>query len=196
MYEVIGSPTSRAIRVLWMLEELGQPYKLHPEQPQTELVKSHNPSGKIPILIEGAEKITDSTAILTYLADKHGALTAPKGTVARAHQDSLTQQILDEVEAGLWTASRHNFILPEARRVPAIKETLIWEYNRGINNVMARRKGAYLMGEEITIPDIILTHCATWAKFEGFSTDNAELVPYIKHTRARAAFQRLLPKKG
>ncbi|MBO9472866.1 glutathione S-transferase family protein [Shimia sp. R10_1] len=196
MYDVIGSPTSRAIRVLWMLEELGQPYRLQPEQPQSEIVRQHNPTGKVPILIEGDHKITDSTAILTYLADKHGALTAPTGTIARAQQDSVTQQILDEVEAALWTASRHSFILPKERRVPGIKDTLNWEYNRGIHNVMARRKGPYLMGDDFTIPDIVLTHCATWAKFAGFDTENTDLVPYIKHTRAREAFRRLVPKKG
>ena len=33
MYEVIGSPTTRAFRVLWALEELGQPYTLVKEGP-------------------------------------------------------------------------------------------------------------------------------------------------------------------
>ncbi|MFY0659175.1 MAG: glutathione S-transferase family protein [Shimia sp.] len=195
MYEVIGSPTSRAFRVVWMLEELGQPYTLSPEKPHSEVVSALNPSGKIPILKDGDAAIIDSTAILTYLADKHGALTYPAGTIERAHQDSFTQQILDEVEAGLWTASRHNFILPEERKVPAVKETLMWEYSRGLKNVLRRRQGTYLMGEEMTVPDIILTHCATWAKFEGFPTDNEDLLGYIKVTRGREAFQRLLPKK-
>lgn len=195
MYDVIGSPTSRAFRVMWMLEELGQPYTLSPEKPHSERVSGLNQSGKIPILIDGDAHITDSTAILTYLTDKHGAFTHPAGTLARAHQDSFTQQILDEVEAGLWTASRHNFILPEDRKVPAIMDTLMWEYSRGLKNVLRRRKGTYLMGEDLTVPDIILTQCATWAKFEGFPTDNEELLAYIKVTRSRPAFQKLLPKK-
>ncbi len=195
MYEVIGSPSSRAIRVLWMLEELNQPYKLSPEKPHSERVTALNPSGKIPILIDGDAQITDSTAILTYLADKHGALSFAAGTPARAQQDSFTQQILDEVEAGLWTASRHSFILPEARRVPQIRDTLMWEYSRGLKNVLARRQGTFLMGDTMTVPDILLTHCATWAKFEGFPTDNADLLAFIKVTRARPAFQKLMAKK-
>ena len=195
MYEVIGSPTSRAFRVLWMLEELGQPYMLAPEKPHSERVTALNPSGKVPILKEGDTHITDSTAILTYLADKHQMLTYPASTLQRAQQDSFTQQILDEVEAGLWTASRHNFILQEERKVPAVKDTLMWEYSRGLKNVLQRRQGTYLMGEEMAVPDIILTHCATWAKFEGFPTNNEELLGYIKVTRGREAFQRLLPKK-
>ncbi|GAA6181718.1 MULTISPECIES: glutathione S-transferase family protein [unclassified Shimia] len=194
MYEVVGSPTSRAFRVMWLLEELGQPYMLSPEKPHSERVTALNPSGKIPVLIDGAAQITDSVAIMTYLADKHGALTYPAGTVERAHQDSFTQQVLDEVEAGLWTASRHNFVLPKDRRVPEIKDTLMWEYTRGISNVLKRKKGTYLMGDMMTVPDILLTQCATWAKFEEFPTDNEDLLNYIKITRGRPAFRKLIDK--
>ena len=89
MYEVIGNTQSRAFRVLWMLEELGQSYEHSPEKPHSEMVSSLNPSGKIPILKDDGEVLTDSTAIITYLADKHKALTHPCGTVARARQDGL-----------------------------------------------------------------------------------------------------------
>ncbi|CUH51065.1 glutathione S-transferase family protein [Shimia marina] len=196
MYEIIGNPATRAFRVLWALEELGQPYKLHADMPQSEKARALNPTGKVPILLEGEQTITDSVAIMTYLADKHGALSFAPGTLERAEQDSFTQQILDEVEAPLWSANRHTFVLPQELRVPALKDTLIWEYNRGIHNVMSRRKGPYLMGERFTLPDILLTHCAAWARFISFDSDNTELVPYIKITRARDAFQRLAPKKG
>lgn len=194
MYDVIGSSTSRAFRVMWLLEELGQPYTYIPEQPQSEMVRGLNPSGKIPILRDGDTTITDSTAILTYLADKHGALTYPAGTPERARQDSFTQTLLDEIETQLWVASRHSFILPKEKRVPEVKPTLMWEYERNMELMMARCKGPYLMGEMFTIPDIILTHCATWAKAAGFPTDNADLLAYIKTTRTRPGFQSLMAK--
>lgn len=194
MYDVIGSSTSRAFRVMWLLEELGQPYNYIPEAPQSEMVRGLNPSGKIPILRDSDATITDSTAILTYLADKHGALTYPAGTAERAQQDSFTQTLLDEIETQLWVASRHSFILPKDKRVPEVKPTLMWEYERNMKLMMARCKGPYLMGEMFTIPDIILTHCATWAKAAGFPTDNEDLLAYIKTTRARPGFQSLMAK--
>ena len=194
MYDVIGSSTSRAFRVMWLLEELGQPYTYIPELPQSDAVRALNPSGKIPILRDGDTVITDSTAILTYLADKHGALTFPAGSPERAQQDSVTQTFLDEIESQLWVASRHSFILPKEKRVPEIKPTLMWEYERNMALMMNRCKGPYLMGEMFTIPDIILTHCATWAKAAGFPTDNADLLAYIKTTRARPAFGALVEK--
>ena len=60
------------MRVLWALEELGLEYIHHSAAPRSEQVRALNPLGKIPILVDGDAVLTDSTAILTYLADKHG----------------------------------------------------------------------------------------------------------------------------
>ncbi|MEP2530285.1 glutathione S-transferase family protein [Shimia sp.] len=195
MYDVIGGLSSRSFRVMWMLEELGQPYESLPEKPRSEKVLSLNPTGKVPVLLDDGVAITDSTAILTYLADKHGALTFPAGTIERAHQDSITHQVLDEIDAVLWTAARHSFVLPEDKRVPEVKSSLIWEYSRNLDFVLARRKGPYLMGEMMTIPDIILTHCGGWALSAKFPTDNDDFKDYLKIVRARPAFRKLREKR-
>ena len=78
MYTVIGTPMTRTFRVLWTLEELGQSYELNPARPQSEEVLALNASGKVPVFQDTGETLTDSTAIITYLADKHGQLTAPR----------------------------------------------------------------------------------------------------------------------
>ncbi len=191
MYEVLGSPTSRAFRVIWLLEELGQPYKVNKAAPQSEDVLALNPSGKIPVLKDGDEIVTDSTAIMTYLADKHGALTFPAGTIERAHQDALTNCILDEIDSVLWIATRHNFTLPEEQRVPEIRHPAKWEFGRNVDRLMKRCRGPFLMGETFTIPDIILCHCGTWAKSAKFPSDNEDLKAYLKRCRARDAYQKL-----
>ncbi|SHJ97340.1 glutathione S-transferase [Shimia gijangensis] len=191
MYELLGSPTSRAFRVMWMLEELGQPYTMTKAAPQSEEVRVLNPSGKVPVFKDGEDVITDSSAIITYLADKHGALTAPAGTVARGQQDAMTQCILDEIDAVLWTAARHGFILPEDKRVPEVKTSLKWEYERNLDRIMKQAKGPYLMGDEFTVPDIILAHCGAWAKSAKFPSDNEDFKIYLKACRSRDAFQKL-----
>ena len=163
MYTVIGTPMSRSFRVLWTLEELGQPYELNPAPPQSPEILQVSALGKVPALIKGDEVITDSTAIITYLADKHGGLTAKAGTLARAHQDAMTQRFLDELDAVLWTAARHSFALPKDQRVPEVKPSLKWEFNRNLDRIEGQIKGPYVMGEEFTIADIVLTHCLNWA---------------------------------
>ncbi len=116
MYKVIGHPQSRTMRVLWLLEELGLAYEVVPSKPHQETIYAVNPSGKIPALIVDGETIYDSTAICTYLADKHSGLSFPTGTLERARQDSFTNFALDEMDSILWMSAKHTFVLPEDRR--------------------------------------------------------------------------------
>jgi len=191
MYKVYGSVVSRAFRVLWALEEMGVAYEHHDAKPQSEAARALNPSGKVPILVDGDAVLTDSTAILTYLADKHGQLTYPAGTVDRAHQDALTHTILDEFDAVLWTAARHSFILPEDRRVPQVSDSLKWEFARNLDRLADRFVGPFLQGDQMTIADIICVHCLNWAFGAKFPVENERLIAYSKQMRARDAFKRV-----
>ncbi|QFU09933.1 glutathionine S-transferase [Rhodobacteraceae bacterium THAF1] len=190
MLTLYGTSKTRALRPLWLLEELGLDYTHEPTPPRHDALKTLSNLGKVPVLDADGTAITDSTAILTYLADREGRFTAPAGTLARAEQDALTFMVLDDLEGQLWTAAKHSFILPEERRVPAVKETARWEFSRYVDKLMERRKGPWLMGDEMTIPDIIAVHCGGWAKSAKFETDNEDYVAYIKQGRAREAFKR------
>ncbi|NCT13302.1 MAG: glutathione S-transferase family protein [Rhodobacterales bacterium] len=191
MYQVIGTMKTRAALVVWALEEMGLPYELQVEQPQSDRVRALNPSGKVPVLLEGDEILTDSTAILTYLADKHAMLTFPAGTLDRARQDGLIHTLLDEFDALLWTAARHSFILPPDLRVPAIKDSLRWEFARNAARLAPRIKGPYLMGETFTIADIVAEHCLSWARAIRFAHEVPALDSYLAHVQTRPAFQRV-----
>lgn len=191
MYKVIGAVKSRAMRVIWMLEELGLPFEHVPAAPRSDEARAANPSGKVPVLLVDGVAISDSTAIIQFLADKHGALTYPAGSMERARQDSLTQMILDEFDAVLWTAARHSFVLPPEMRLPQIKDSLKWELARSQSALVARLgDGPYVMGDMFTVPDIILTHCLGWAGGAGFPIVEERLVAYNDQMRARPAFLR------
>ncbi|MEQ8290773.1 MAG: glutathione S-transferase family protein [Roseovarius sp.] len=192
MYKVIGSRASRGLRVLWMLEELGQPYEHVPAKPRSDEALAANPSGKIPALQVDGETITDSVAIMTYLADRHGVLTYGAGTLERARQDALTLMILDEVEALVWMAARHSFVLPEAQRMPEVKKSLKWEYEQVLPRLEAALTGPFLTGEMMTIPDMLLAHCLSWAERAGFAEAPAKLADLRARMEARDAFQRVL----
>lgn len=189
MYKVIGSIKTRAMRVLWAMHEIGLEYEHIKASAQSEEAKLVNPSGKVPSLNVDGTIINDSTAIITYLADKHGQLTYPAGTIERARQDSLTQFILDELDAVLWTAARHTFVLPEDKRVKGIKETLRWEFSKSLKILDDRMiEGPNLMGEKFTIPDIILTHIGGWARVAKFDLPDGRLRDYFRHQIKRPAY--------
>ncbi|MCH2165233.1 MAG: glutathione S-transferase family protein [Marinovum sp.] len=189
MYKIYGSVTSRAFRILWALEEVGAKYQFILAKPRSEAVTSIYPAGKVPVMEMDGQIITDSTAMMTYIADKHGALTYPAGTIERAQQDAVMHAILDEIDAVLWTAARYSFILPEEERMPAIKDPLKREYERSIGRLADRFQGPFLMGEMMTVPDILLTHCCNWAVSAKFPKPPEQLVPYLSAMRDRPAFK-------
>ena len=75
MIELWHCPDARSFRVLWALEELGLPYELHlmpfpPRVRQPEYLEV-NPLGTIPAMRDGATFMTESAAIVQYLATRH-----------------------------------------------------------------------------------------------------------------------------
>lgn len=191
MYQVFGTAKSRTFRVLWMLEELGQPYEHVSENPHSEGVTRVNPAGKVPVLVVEGTPVVDSTAIVTYLADRHGLLTHPAGTLERARQDSITQLVLDEFDSVLWMAARHSFILPQELRMAGIKNTLRWEFERSQKTLVRRMaEDGFLMGDQLTVPDLLLTHCLDWALLARFPIIEHRLSTYLDRMRLRPAYQR------
>lgn len=164
MYTLIGHPTTRAFRVLWMLEEIGAEYDIVPARPRTKDARKHNPTGKVPALLVDGDVIIDSVAICQFLADKHGLLTFPAGSISRAKQDSWTQFAMDDVELPLWVNAKHDFILPEELRSETAQKAAKYEFDRALK-AMADRLGQsqYVMGNEFTVPDLLLGHCGMWA---------------------------------
>lgn len=187
MYTLIGHKNTRAFRVLWMLHELGLPHTHDPVQARSDAARAVNASGKVPVLIVNDVALTDSTAIMTFLADRHGALTFPAGSIERARQDGFTQLILDEFDALLWTAARHSFILPPEMRLPAIKDSLRVEFSANAERLAARLDGPFLMGDLMTVPDIILGECLRWSVGARFNPLPDMLSAYWDRLRARPA---------
>ena len=191
MYQVIGTRASRTFRVLWMLEELGEPYKHNAVSPRSNDVLAVNPSGKLPTLLDGDNIITESAAIVAYLADKHGSITYAAGTLERAHQDAFTYQIQCDIDGLLWTAARHSFVLPEDKRVPDVIESVLWEYPRNLRLISNALRGPFLMGDMMTVPDILLAHCLRWAELAGFPEPDDNLAAYMTRMESRPAFMKV-----
>ena len=77
MVTVYSAPNTRAIRVIWVLEEIGakaeiksMPYPPRQHAPDYFAV---NPTGMVPLLIDGEVRLSESMAICDYLATKHGS---------------------------------------------------------------------------------------------------------------------------
>ena len=194
MLTLIGTNRSRSVRVRWMLEELGLPYDHRPDPPHSDEVLRLSPAaGRIPILIDGDHVLTDSTAIMTWLADREGRLTHPPGTYQRARQDAATMFVMTELDAILWTQAKHTFVLPEKLRVPAIFGTLEKEWTRTSGQLAGMLgDGPWLAGDAFTLADIAAAHCAMWAVNVCKWPLDPALADHHARATARPAFARAM----
>ncbi len=194
MYKLIGTPKTRAIRVLWMLEELGVEYEMDPVGPRSKEALAVNPSGKVPALQVGDDVIIDSVAICQFLADKHGRFTYPAGSIKRAQQDSWTQFALDDVDSVLWFKAKNTFVLPEELRSETAQDACKYEFDRAMGFLETRLgSSTYVMGDEFTVPDLVLGHCAGWAvNGAGWEIPDGPVADYVERVRSRPACVRAL----
>ena len=194
MYRLYGQVKTRTLRPLWLLEELGVDFDFVPTVPRSPEAYAVSPLGKIPVLETPEGTVIDSVAIMTWLADRHHAFTHEAGSFRRAQQDALTNTINETLDAVLWAYAKHSFVLPEAQRVPEVKESLRWQFAQNAG-VMAELLGdrVFLMGEEPVVPDILLAHCCGWAASLGLDLPDG-LRRHMTAMRARPAFRRALAR--
>ena len=127
MIELYGNPRSRAMRCMWMLEEMGAPYRLiekstRAEDLQTAEYLRLNPNARIPTLVDGDLVLWESMAINLYLAQKYeGPMHCTKPEVLGLAAQWSFWAIL-EMEALLLELLQHRALLPEFVRDPSYAE--------------------------------------------------------------------------
>lgn len=197
-----GVGTSRTLRALWMLHELELPYEhkritsrsgetLTPEY--TRL----NPSQKIPALQEGSFVLTESAAIVNYLAATHGAaknLCPPADAKARARYDQWCFFAMMELDANtLYVIRKHEDLHAIYGEAPHALQAARDGFARQARAAAARLVdgGPYVLGEHFSGADILLTTCLVNGIRRNVELP-AALHDYLARTTARAAYQRAL----
>ncbi len=192
MYTVLGSTKNRTLRVIWTLEELGVAYNQVVGDPGSTEAKAINPTGKVPALIVEGETLPDSVAIMTFLSDRHNALTFPAGSIERLRMDGHIHFLLEEFDSLLWIAAKNSFINPVEQRASEVKPVLKWEFKRSLMRLEERLQGEFLMGDTFTIADILAAHCLNWAFTAKFPHTSEALKAYTERCHGRNAYKRAL----
>jgi glutathione S-transferase len=123
--KLYGFAPTRTIRALWMLRELDLDF----EYVQVDLTKGDhrrpeflavNPAGKVPVLVDDDLVLSESVAIVLYLAEKYpqkGFL--PADLRARAEVNHWLLFTATELEQPLWRIARHTHQYPIEKRLAA-----------------------------------------------------------------------------
>lgn len=159
MIKLYGVPRSRALRSLWMLEELGLPYENvkigTTGDTRTPEFLRINPNGHVPVLQEDGLILWESLAINLYLARKYDKGLWPKTVEdeGRAFQWSLWA--MTELEEPIITALRNRVLLPEGQRDAQKANDAAQRFVgplRVLDGALAGK--TYLLGDAFTVADL------------------------------------------
>jgi glutathione S-transferase len=199
-----GVGTSRTLRALWILAELDLPYEhrritSRSGETLTSAYTQLNPSQKIPTLQEGGFLLSESAAIVNYLATVHGAaknLSPPTEPRLRARYDQWCFFCMMELDANTLYVIRKHEDLPRLygeapNALQAARDGFARQANAAAQRL--RHGGPYVLGDNFSGADILFTTCLTGAIRRNIALPDA-LHAYLKRTTARAAYQMALQR--
>jgi len=195
MIEIYGKAATRARRVLWVAEECGLEYTLHPITPNTEEARDPaflaiNPNGRVPALRDGELVIFESGAIALHLARQApGAGLIPADAADQARHEQWLFWIAAELEQPLWFIAKHKSRLPEELRRPDVEAACMHEFHGHLAVLAGALEGRdHLVGDGFTVADVFAAHTLMWARSWGIELP-ATLERYMKLHRGRPAFE-------
>ena len=187
---------SRSSIVLWMLEEVGEPYELHlmslkkGDNRAADYLKV-NPMGKVPALRHGDVLITEAAAICAHLADAFpGAkLNVPVGDPRRGPYLKWLFFGPACLEAAIIDRS-----FPRAGEAP--RQALGYGDHETVMNVLSEavRRGPYLLGEQFTAADVVIGSGIRWGMMFKGVPERPEFVAYASRVAERPAAKRATKK--
>ena len=190
----------RGFRVVWLLEEMGLPYRLRDVDLLAGVEKDAeflgiNPAGFIPAIRDGDVIMVESIAIMEYLVGRYGPTPLAPGAQDAAFP--AYQQFLHLGEAGLAASI---YFVSGARNIAPESERDNWSARQAMSVFTSRMtlvtrqlaQAPYMAGAIFTAADISVGYALEMArKNAGVELGDAEQA-YMARLRERGGYQRAL----
>ena len=190
----------RGFRVVWLLEEVGLPYRLRSvdllgDVSQDTEFMAVNPAGYIPALVDGDATLVESIAIMEYLIARYAP--TPLAPFASDRNFPAYQQFLHLGEAGLmmpmYLARLSHVLAPENERNDWTARNAVEIFQSRL--MLVTRQLActpYLAGDSFTAADISVGFALIWVKrCKMFDFGELELA-YMERLKAREGYKRAM----
>jgi glutathione S-transferase len=185
--KLYGFGPTRSLRALWSLRELGAEFEfevvnlLAGEHQRPEFLRL-NPAGKLPVLVDGDLVITESAAIVLYLAEKYPqSKLLPADLKTRAQVYRWVMFAMTELEQPLWRITRHTALLPQDERLPQDVALAREDFTR-MATVFERHMAGrtFIVGDAPTAADCVTAYLMDWANEQGLLEGKPNLQAYLK----------------
>ena len=190
---------SRSQRILWMLEELGADYEVvrYERDPATMLappaLRAIHPLGKSPVIDDGGVVVSESGAIVEYLAEQYDNLRPPGSAERRrasywvhfAEGSAMTPLLLKLYLGRLGAAAA-----PLLPRIDGQLAALLAYVEAELAD------GPYLAGGDLSTADIMMSYPLEAAATRAGLDDFPGLAAYLARIHARPAYAAALERGG
>lgn len=195
-----GAGTARPMRALWMLEEFGLDYDHRPIGPRTgETLEpgylALNPKHKVPTFVHGDFVLTESGAILVYIAENFAApegIYIPSDPQSRARMMEWAIFTLMEIDAlGVYVMRRHGDLADLYGDAPNVVQAAREYIADGLKGAMEMwpQGQDFLLAGGFSIPDILLASLMDFMIGKDVSLPH-RLMGHFERCKARPAYQR------
>jgi glutathione S-transferase len=194
MMKLYGFGPTRSLRALWGLKELGLEFEFIPvnlqagEHKRPEFL-ALNPAGKVPVLVDGDLVLTESAAIVLYLAEKYPEKKLmPTKLEQRAQVYRWVMFAMTELEQPLWRMAKHRFLYPENKRLPQDIDLARDDFTAMAAVLDRHMKGRqYIVGDHVTAADCVTAYLMDWANEHHLLDSFPNLKAYLQRMYARSA---------
>ena len=191
--KLFWAPQTRSSRAVWLLEEAGVDYERElvdirsPDRRDSDEFRAASPMGKVPALIDGDVKMSESAAIGLYVADRYSA-----GTLAPA---------IDAPERGkflYWMMYTPAVIEPAmAEKFSGVEPNRVrsgWgDFDLMIETLEnALRDNIWLLGDQFCAADVLVGSSVVFMRMFDMLPDSEILNRYADRCLERPAYAKAL----
>jgi glutathione S-transferase len=196
MITLYFAPRTRAVRILWLLEELGLPYELKKMAfaPPSKAFSQGTPLGKFPVIEDGDVVMCESGAILEYILERYadGRLAPPIGSPLRGPFLQWIHFAEGTAFPPLGVIIWHTLYKRDAESLPGVIDSARERARAALDFAAQALDGRdYLLGAEFCAADIMLGFTLAVAQVLGVLEEgDTLLMRYLERLQARPAFQK------
>lgn len=192
MLTLYHSPQSRSSRIIWLLEEIGEPYAIEyvtirrADGSGGPDPRNPHPDKKVPALVHDDRVITESAAICLHVSDAF-----PDAKLGPEVGDPSRTEYLTWLfyYAGVLEPTLVAKFTGRTEKDPDEKRA----YDAMCTRLLAAlRRGPYLVGEEFSAADILLESAFLWGRVH--MPQGPEVDAYVERLSTRPARARALSK--
>lgn len=195
MITLYHAPQSRSSRIIWLLEEIGAPYKIHPVsifRPMSgegagDPANPH-PDKRVPAIQHEGQLIAESVAIALYLSDAYpdAKLGSAAGDAGRGQYLTWLAWYAAELEPAMFAA------FGQELSASAMKQRYYGQAVQRLTDVLSLTP--YLMGYDFCAADLLVASALNFGR--RIFPESAVLDGYIERCRTRPAALRALALDG